>query len=98
MIKCQRCSGMHEKEADCPIIDNVNHPAHYQGNGMQAIDVIESFGLGFNLGCAVKYLLRAGRKGDAKEDLRKALWYIERQIHKPENDTESADKSSPEAN
>lgn len=66
--------------SDEPRGDNVNHPAHYQAGGMEAIDVIEAFGLGFNLGNAVKYLLRAGRKGDAVEDLRKAGWYIEREI------------------
>lgn len=60
--------------------DVVNHPPHYKGNGIEAIDVIEGFGLGFNLGNAVKYILRAGRKGEANEDLRKARWYVDRQI------------------
>lgn len=58
----------------------VNHPAHYTSGGMEAIDVIESFDLGFSLGNAVKYILRAGRKGDRLEDLKKARWYIEREI------------------
>ena len=61
-------------------IESVNHPPHYKANGIEAIDVIEAFGLGFNLGNAVKYILRAGRKGDAKDDLAKARWYIEREI------------------
>ena len=61
--------------------DPVNHPAHYTGaGGLEAIDVIEAFGLGatYHLGNAVKYLLRAGRKDDAATDLRKADWYFRR--------------------
>ena len=58
----------------------VNHPAHYKAGGMEAIDVIEAFGLGFCLGNTVKYVLRAGRKGDAVEDLEKARWYLDREI------------------
>lgn len=60
--------------------ENVNHPNHYQGNGLEAIDVIESFGLGFNLGNAVKYILRAGKKDCILQDLKKAHWYITREI------------------
>lgn len=60
--------------------DIVNHPPHYKGNGIECIDVIEAFGLGFNLGNAVKYILRAGKKGDRIEDIRKAMWYLEREI------------------
>lgn len=60
--------------------NNVDHPAHYQGNGMEAIDVIEAFGLGFNLGNAIKYLLRADKKGARTEDFKKAIWYINREI------------------
>lgn len=59
----------------------VNHPPHYQAaNGMEAIDVIEAFGLGFNLGNVTKYILRAGRKGDAVEDLKKARWFLDLEI------------------
>ena len=63
----------------------VDHPAHYQGaNGLEAIDVIEGFGLNYCLGNAVKYLLRAGKKDPARwrEDLQKARWYIDREIEK----------------
>ena len=50
-------------EPDKPVTQsNVDHPAHYQGNGIEVIDVIESFDLSFRLGNAVKYILRAGRK------------------------------------
>jgi hypothetical protein len=60
--------------------DPVNHPAHYKGNGIEAIDVIEGFGLGFHLGNTVKYALRAGRKDSELQDLRKARWYLDRRI------------------
>jgi len=64
------------------VSDQVNHPPHYKANGLEAIDVIEAFGLdqSFALGNAAKYLLRAGRKGDALTDLRKARWYLDRKI------------------
>jgi hypothetical protein len=63
--------------------DTVNHPQHYGGDTTyEAIKVIEAHGLGFCLGNAVKYLLRAGKKGDAVEDLKKAAWYIQREIER----------------
>jgi hypothetical protein len=62
--------------------DMVNHPPHYKAGGIETIDVIEAFGLDFHRGNAVKYILRAGRKGDAEEDLRKALWYLNRAIER----------------
>lgn len=63
--------------------DPVNQPAHYIApNGMEAIDVIEGFGLGFHRGNAVKYILRAGKKGDAEQDIRKARWYVERDLER----------------
>lgn len=61
--------------------DPVNNPAHYQTkNGLETIDVIEAFELNFHLGNAVKYILRAGKKGNRTEDLRKAVWYLQREI------------------
>ena len=61
--------------------DPVDHPVHYMtAAGLEAIDVIEAFGLGFHLGNVVKYALCAGRKGDAMEDLKKARWYLDREI------------------
>lgn len=59
------------------------HPPHYQGaKGLECIDVIEAFDLGFCTGNALKYLLRAGKKqGESElEDLRKAEWYIQRRL------------------
>jgi hypothetical protein len=58
----------------------VNHPHHYQGNKMEVIDIIEDYELGFHLGNAIKYILRADKKGNTKQDLKKALWYIQREI------------------
>jgi hypothetical protein len=59
----------------------VDHPSHYKAGGIEAIDVIEAFGLGFHLGNAVKYILRAGRKHPGVlEDLKKARWYLDREI------------------
>lgn len=58
----------------------VDHPDHYQGKTLEAIDVIEDFGLGFNSGNAVKYILRAGKKGSPVEDFEKAIWYLRHEI------------------
>ena len=62
--------------------DAVNHPSHYNMGGIEVIDAIEAWELDFCLGNAVKYIARAGRKDPAKEveDLRKAIFYIERKI------------------
>jgi hypothetical protein len=62
----------------------VNQPAHYKGNKFECIDIIEDFHLGFHLGNAVKYILRAGKKGDRIEDIRKAIWYLERECKREE--------------
>jgi len=63
----------------------VNHPDHYQfgkNNEYEAIKVIEAWDLDFHLGNTVKYISRAGKKETDKElqDLKKALWYLERKI------------------
>jgi hypothetical protein len=63
-------------------MEAVNHPPHYQGNGIEVIDIIESFELNFNLGNTIKYVLRAGNKGNKKEDLEKAVWYLKRELNK----------------
>ena len=62
--------------------DPVNHPSHYTDGKIEVIDFIEDKDLGFCLGNAVKYIARAGKKDPAKkvEDLRKAIWYIDRRI------------------
>ena len=58
----------------------VNHPSHYNMGKYETIDVIEDWQLNFNLGNAVKYISRAGHKDDIVQDLKKALWYLEREI------------------
>lgn len=58
----------------------VNHPSHYQGNTFEVIDIIEDYNLGFSLGNAIKYILRAEKKGNKKQDLEKALWYINNEL------------------
>lgn len=60
------------------------NPAHYRELTPEPIQVIEGWSLGFCLGNAVKYIARAGRKGDALEDLRKARWYLDREIKRRE--------------
>lgn len=60
----------------------VDHPDHYGGedNPYEAIKVIEALGFGFCLGNAFKYIARAGKKGPRLEDLKKAEWYLKREI------------------
>ncbi len=62
--------------------DPVEHPAHYQGNGYEVLDIIDDFDLNFNLGNVLKYVLRAGRKDSQlkEEDLEKALFYLKREL------------------
>ena len=61
--------------------EQVVKPDHYQGKGgLQAIDVIEAFGLGFSLGNVIKYVLRAGKKQDRIQDLEKAMEYLKFEI------------------
>lgn len=58
------------------------NPDHYKSGGLEAIDVIEAFDLNFRLANAVKYILRAGRKGSRRTDLAKAVWYLNRELEK----------------
>lgn len=58
--------------------DMVNHPPHYTATAYEPIDIIAAIGNPFCRGNAIKYLARAGRKGDEVEDLKKARWYVER--------------------
>ena len=64
--------------------DPVNRPAHYTTGTIEVIDFIDDKKLGFSLGNAVKYIVRAGKKDPAKtiEDLQKAIWYIDHYIKK----------------
>ena len=63
------------------LVGGAGHSPYYLRGGVEAIDVIEAWELGFNLGNVVKYLARAGHKStDAREDLEKARWYLDREI------------------
>jgi hypothetical protein len=68
------------------VAEKVDHPAHYGGkdNPYEAIKVIEAWSLGFCLGNVIKYLCRAGRKRAKVEDLKKARWYLDREIQRCE--------------
>ena len=63
-------------------MDQVNHPKHYVSHpsGVECIEITEH--MNFNLGNAVKYIWRASLKGKEIEDLRKAKWYVEREIQR----------------
>ena len=62
--------------------DFINAPLHYTAHpsGVECITVTEHFS--FNVGNAIKYLWRAGLKGDTLDDLRKAAWYVERELRR----------------
>lgn len=65
-------------------MSSVNHPAHYNVGNVEVIDAIEAWGLDFCLGNVVKYVARAGHKGQALEDLKKAQWYLARAVQRME--------------
>lgn len=69
--------------------ESVNHPHHYHAeSGLEVIDIIEAWKLNFNRGNALKYIARAGHKDPAREleDLKKALWYIQRELQRIEGE------------
>lgn len=80
------------------MIDNVNHPKHYTWLtdicGIEVIDITRH--MDFDLGNAIKYILRSGHKTDAVmsdkdktiEDLKKARWYIDDKIKMLEHDND----------
>lgn len=84
------------RNKDSKEADNVNHPSHYTWLkdvcGVEAINICEH--LGFNLGNAAKYILRAGHKHEEGmtdnekrvQDLKKAAWYINREINNLTNE------------
>lgn len=77
---------MTNPSTDAAANDAVNHPSHYtkHPSGIECIQVTEH--MGFNLGNAVKYIWRADLKGNTIEDLRKAQWYIDRELAKRQNE------------
>ena len=97
-IKDNQCARDHQRDdylptcaqeqlADIKRREAVNHPDYYKRGGVEAIDAIEAWGLGFNLGNVVKYVARAGHKtADGLRDLRKAAWYLDREIKRRERE------------
>jgi hypothetical protein len=67
--------------------EEVNSPTHYTHGGIETIDYIEAKGLGYHLGNVVKYVSRCGHKTntDPMKDLKKALWYLQREIDRRES-------------
>ena len=62
--------------------DHVNSPSHYTQGNIEVIEVIEDWKLNYNLGNAIKYIGRCEHKGNKKQDLEKAIWYIKREIER----------------
>jgi len=62
--------------------DPIHRPAHYTFSAIEPIEVVETWQLGFHLGNVVKYIARAGRKDQQLQDLRKAQWYLNREIER----------------
>ena len=78
ILKCDKL------EFDFDEDDVVNHPSHYTQGKIEVIDYIEDKKLGYHLGNVVKYVSRAGHKNNALEDLKKARWYLNREIENME--------------
>jgi len=60
--------------------DSVDHPEHYTFSSIEPIEVIEAWGLNFHRAQVIKYIARAPHKGKELEDLKKARWYLDREI------------------
>lgn len=87
--KKKKVSRKASKKAEKPIVfHKINHPAHYNAGEIEVIDAIEDWNLGYALGSAVKYIARAPHKGTQLQDLKKAGWYIEREIARLEGRVE----------
>ncbi|MCA9102611.1 MAG: DUF3310 domain-containing protein [Planctomycetales bacterium] len=67
-------------------VERIDHPPHYTFGEIEVIDAIEDWRLGFHLGNVVKYVARSAHKGDQLADLRKARWYLEREIARLERE------------
>ena len=65
-------------------MSNVEHPPHYKQSTIEVIDAIEAWKLNFHLGNVVKYIARAEHKQNPIEDLKKASWYLNREIKRRE--------------
>ena len=88
-IWCDDCQNWHHPKLMCDVSDKpesdpVNSPDHYTAHpsGVECIEIVEH--MNFNLGNAVKYISRADKKDKNVEDLKKARWYLDREISKLE--------------
>lgn len=89
IINRQRAKQLTKPEAIAPLLPNpddfqmveIDKPSYYKGSNFEVIDIIEDFNLGFRLGNAIKYILRCGKKGKREDDLKKAIWYLEREVN-----------------
>jgi len=73
----------------------VNRPPHYTFGAVEVIDAVEAWALGFHLGNVVKYVARAAHKGDRQGDLKKARWYLDREIHRLEGEVTLTPNNAP---
>lgn len=91
-VSCSKASNYVPKEGkECGLNDDdltINKPPHYLINKIQPIDYIDAQHFNFNLGNVIKYISRAPFKGNELEDLKKARWYLDREIQKKEKEEE----------
>lgn len=86
MDSCFIKTDIHEKEFTVTIEDDkISNPSHYCFSNIEPIQVIQEWKLNFCLGNAIKYIARAGKKGDKLEDLKKAKQYLEFEIKRMES-------------
>ena len=83
-INSELCRGYNQFK---PKKEMINHPSHYN-QGIEAIDYIESHKMNFCIGNVIKYITRAKHKGTELEDLKKASWYLNREIERLEKEYE----------
>lgn len=76
------CATEFEKAGTLAKTAAISHPSHYTHGKFECWDVVDDWGLDYYLGNVLKYICRAGRKGDAKVDLMKAREYLDRKISK----------------
>ena len=81
-INSELCRGYNQFK---PKKEMINHPSHYN-QGIEAIDYIESHKMNFCIGNVIKYITRAKHKGTELEDLKKSLWYLQREIDRLEKE------------
>ena len=77
------CQFLDNGTCTCAFSDPVNRPKHYTSKAIEVIDIIEAWDMNFRLGNVIKYVLRHADK-NGLEDLKKARWYLDREITKRE--------------